>query len=158
MIQIDIAIEAEGWPPEAELLAMAETAFAATVEVADLEREFAVSLLFAGDAALRDLNREWRGQDKPTNVLSFPAPDMPSPDGPPFFGDIALALETVKREAGEQGKPFSHHLTHLLVHGLLHLAGHDHEDDGEAEEMESLERAVLARLAIPDPYAVEDVA
>jgi probable rRNA maturation factor len=156
MIEIDIAIEADGWPAEERLRAMAARAFAATVEAADLEPAFTVSLLFTGDGAMRDLNREWRGKDKATNVLSFPAPDTPSPDGMVFFGDIALGLETVQAECAAEGKAFDHHLTHLLVHGLLHLAGYDHEDDEEAIEMEGLERAVLARLAIADPYAIED--
>ena len=90
----------------------------------------------------------------PTNVLSFPAfPVTPGDRLPPMLGDIVLAAETVSREAGLEGKPLAHHITHLMVHGFLHLIGHDHEVDAEAEAMESLERRVLARLAIPDPYA-----
>jgi probable rRNA maturation factor len=99
------------------------------------------------------LNRDWRGKDKPTNVLSFPAmPVTPGGAVPPMLGDIALAFETVAAEAALEGKSFDHHLVHLIVHGLLHLLGHDHEDDVQAEAMEALERAALARLAIPDPY------
>ncbi|MCU0832112.1 MAG: rRNA maturation RNase YbeY [Rhizobiaceae bacterium] len=155
MIQVDLAIEAEGWPPEADILALAATAFAHACDEADIEPSFVVSLLLTNDAAVRDLNREWRGQDKPTNVLSFPGSDMPGPDGVVFLGDIALARETIAREAAGDGKTFTDHLTHLMVHGLLHLAGYDHEDDAEAEEMEALETRILARLAIADPYAVE---
>jgi probable rRNA maturation factor len=156
MIEIDIAIEAEGWLPEERLRALASAAFGSTVAAADLEPAFTVSLLFTGDQAMRTLNNEWRGKDKPTNVLSFPAPDTPTPDGMVFFGDIAFGLETIRAECAAEGKSFEHHLTHLMVHGLLHLAGYDHEDDEEAIEMEGLERAALARLAIADPYAIED--
>lgn len=156
-IRIDIAIECEGWAGEDVLEALARRAFAAAIDEADLDPHCAVSLLFADDEAVRVLNRDWRGKDTATNVLSFPAPDMPAhDDAPPFWGDIALALQTVRREADGEGKPFDHHLTHLLVHGLLHLAGHDHEVEEEAEEMEALERRILARLAIADPYALED--
>jgi probable rRNA maturation factor len=94
------------------------------------------------------------GKDKPTNVLSFPAFEVePGADLPPMLGDIVLAAETVAREAGLEEKPLEHHISHLVIHGLLHLMGHDHEDEDEAEAMEALERATLARLAIPDPYA-----
>jgi probable rRNA maturation factor len=158
MISADIAIEADGWPPEAKLHETALQAFQTTAELAELDDSFSVSLLFTDDVAMRELNRQWRGQDKPTNVLSFPAPDMPQrPDGDaPFYGDIALALETLEREAEADAKLFDHHLTHLLVHGLLHLAGYDHETDAEAEEMEALETRILARLAIADPYALQE--
>lgn len=108
----------------------------------------AVSLLLTDDAALAVLNRDWRGKDRPTNVLSFPAAEQSD-----FWGDIALAAETVSAEAAEQNKPFENHMAHLLTHGFLHLLGHDHEDDGEAERMEARERAILARLGIADPYA-----
>ncbi len=97
----------------------------------------------------RTLNREYRGRDYATNVLSFPAPANPED----FVGDIALALGVMTREAAEQGKPLAHHLQHLVIHGVLHLIGYDHEDDGDAERMESLERALLAGLEVPDPYA-----
>ncbi|WP_292542063.1 rRNA maturation RNase YbeY, partial [Mesorhizobium sp.] len=112
------------------------------------------SIVFSDDAHIRTLNAGWRGKDKPTNVLSFPA--FPFPKGaplPPMLGDIVLAAETVAREAALEDKPLANHITHLVIHGLLHLLGHDHETDAEAEEMEAIERAALARLAIPDPYA-----
>jgi probable rRNA maturation factor len=103
---------------------------------------------------IRGLNAQWRTKDKATNVLSFPA-FAPNKTGPlpPMLGDIVLAAETVKREAVAEEKPLDHHISHLVVHGLLHLIGYDHEVDEDAEEMEALERRVLARLAIPDPYA-----
>ena len=101
--------------------------------------------------------REWRGKDKPTNVLSFPAfPLKPGMAPKPLLGDIVLAYETVRARLEAEAKPFENHLSHLIAHGLLHLFGYDHETDDEAEVMEALERQILARLAIPDPYAVSD--
>lgn len=156
-VAIDIAVEADGWPDEAALGALARKAVDASL--AELEKSVPatgceVSILFTGDAAIRQLNASWRAKDKPTNVLSFPAfpPNRAAPL-PPMLGDIVLAVETVRREAVDEGKPFENHLAHLIVHGFLHLAGYDHETDDEAEEMEALERRILARLAIPDPYA-----
>lgn len=111
-----------------------------------------ISVLLADDAALRALNRDWRGKDQPTNVLSFPAPA-----GRDALGDIALAAETVAAEAAAQAKPFAAHMAHLLTHGLLHLLGYDHEADAEAELMESRERAILAALGLPDPYEAPGV-
>jgi probable rRNA maturation factor len=114
-----------------------------------------VCLLFTGDDDMGELNRTWRGQDKPTNVLSFPAPtDMPVPKGEMApLGDVALAYETVLREAAEQGKTPVDHLSHLIVHGILHLLGYDHETGPDAEAMETEEREILARLGIADPYS-----
>jgi len=154
-MEIAIAIEAGGWAGEEALHAL--TMRAAEAVFAEIEQEAPeaaeLSLLFTDDAHIRVLNRDWRGKDKPTNVLSFPAFQIaPGDPVPPMLGDIALAFETVRDEARLEDKPFDHHLSHLIVHGLLHLLGHDHEDEEEAEAMEALERAVLARLAIPDPY------
>ncbi len=154
-MQIDIAVEAGGWAGEEALHDIARRAadavFAEIGQEAGPESE--LSLLFTDDAHIKVLNRDWRDKDKPTNVLSFPALDVAPGDAvPPMLGDIVLAFETVASEAALENKPFEHHLTHLVVHGLLHLLGHDHEDDEEAEIMEALERAALARLAIPDPY------
>jgi probable rRNA maturation factor len=105
-----------------------------------------VSVRFTDDGELRGLNAQWRGIDKPTNVLSFPAASQ-------GLGDIALAFETVQREAEHAGKPPLSHASHLVVHGILHLLGYDHEDDDEAKVMEDRERVILAGLGIPDPYA-----
>lgn len=154
-MRIDVAVEAGGWADEEALLALVaqavEAVLAETGQAAPDETE--LSLLFTDDAHVRLLNRDWRAKDKPTNVLSFPAfPVAPGDPIPPMLGDIALAFETVMSEAALEEKPFDHHLTHLVVHGMLHLLGHDHEDEDEAEAMEALERAILARLAIPDPY------
>ncbi len=113
-----------------------------------------LSILLCDDAAISALNFRWRGQDRATNVLSFPAP--PRTGQPAPLGDIAIAYETVVREAAEQDKPIADHLAHLTVHGFLHLLGYDHENDGEADRMERLEREILARIGIPDPYASRD--
>ncbi len=157
MISIDILVETEGWPDEGQLQALAEKAVEAAVGELRLgiSRPTELSLVFTDDASIRELNREWRNKDKPTNVLSFPAFPISVGDAPgPMMGDIIIARETVEREAALEEKPFDHHLIHLIVHGFLHLLGHDHEVAEEAEEMEQYERLILARLAIPDPYAL----
>ncbi|HSF12644.1 MAG TPA: rRNA maturation RNase YbeY [Erythrobacter sp.] len=157
-MQIDIDIE--DWPA-GDWEAMAVRAAQATGEGEPLlaNPRLIVSLLFTSDAEVHTLNREWRQRDKPTNVLSFPMLEREeleglSPDGPPeMLGDIALAFETCAREAAEKGVTLEAHAAHLIVHGLLHLAGHDHVDsDEQAEAMEALETAILAKLGIADPY------
>jgi probable rRNA maturation factor len=153
MIDIDISAEAGDWAAEETLRQTAARAVEAALAELGLAGDSELSLLFTDDAHIRVLNREWRGKDKPTNVLSFPAFDVaPGDPLPAMLGDIVLAHETVSSEAVLEHKPFDHHVTHLVVHGLLHLLGYDHETDEEAEEMEGLERRVLERLAIPDPY------
>lgn len=144
---IDAVIDAEGWRA---VLCEDPDAFATRIlraAAADEATGGAVSVLFADDDAVRALNRTFRGKDAPTNVLSFPAPE-----GFGALGDIALALETVTREAEAQGKPVRAHATHLLAHGFLHLIGYDHEAEADAERMEARERAILAALGLPDPY------
>jgi probable rRNA maturation factor len=115
-----------------------------------------VSIALLSNAEVRSLNKAFRGKDSPTNVLSFPAapalPGQRSASGPAFLGDVALAYETVAEEASAQQKPVLHHAAHLIVHGVLHLAGFDHGHDAEAERMEDAERLVLSRFGIPDPY------
>ncbi|RWA61837.1 MULTISPECIES: rRNA maturation RNase YbeY [unclassified Mesorhizobium] len=153
-VDIDISIEAGDWPDEAGLTRLVDRAVAAAFAETGVDGASELSIVFSDDAHIRTLNAGWRGKDKPTNVLSFPA--FPFPKGaplPPMLGDIVLAAETVAREAALEDKPLANHITHLVIHGLLHLLGHDHETDAEAEEMEAIERAALARLAIPDPYA-----
>lgn len=152
-IEIDIAVEADAWGEEAELRALVERAVAAAVSTLALAGESELSVVFTGDAAIRALNARWRGKDKATNVLSFPAFEPARGASlPPMLGDIVVARETVFREAALEGKPVDHHLTHLIVHGFLHLVGYDHENDADAEEMEGTERRILSALAIPDPY------
>ncbi len=121
------------------------------------------SFVFTGNADVQALNREWRGKDKPTNVLSFPMLEREdllalAPDGPPeLLGDVALAHETCEREAADKGISLEHHTTHLLIHGLLHLAGYDHETSPQdAREMENLEIKALATMGIADPYGDHD--
>lgn len=146
-VEIETLVEAPAWAglPEAEALARA--AAMAAVEAAGAHGG-EIALLLADDARIRALNRDWRGRDAATNVLSFPA----DPAAAPMLGDIVLAWETVIREAREEGKPPGHHFAHLVVHGTLHLLGFDHISDADAEIMENLERRALAALAIPDPY------
>ncbi|MEQ8814883.1 MAG: rRNA maturation RNase YbeY [Thalassobaculum sp.] len=131
--------------------AVVERAVAATLAVFEPEA-VELSVVLSDDPTVQALNRDHRGKDYPTNVLSFP-PAFAPPEGPRPLGDVILALGTVLREAEEQGKTAADHLVHLVVHGVLHLSGYDHESESEAGEMEDLERAVLAGLGIADPYA-----
>ena len=153
---MDLDIEIDGWPGPTDWADLAEAAREAAEKVAPelANQRLSASVLFTVDEEVQALNREWRMKDAATNVLSFPAfPTRIGDTLPPMLGDIILAAETVAKEAELEGKPLDHHITHLVIHGLLHLLGHDHEDEAEAERMEALERAALARLAIPDPYA-----
>ncbi|MEL6743862.1 MAG: rRNA maturation RNase YbeY [Pseudomonadota bacterium] len=149
----DVAVDAELWGNEQALTALSERALsAAAAHVADLlPDDPEVSVVFTDDNSIQALNAQWRGMDKPTNVLSFAANDASGPPSP-LLGDIVLAQETIAREAKAQEKAFDDHVTHLLVHGFLHLLGHDHLDDEEADTMEETERQVLAGLGIADPY------
>lgn len=145
---IDVEVEDDAWTAA---LADAEAAARVAAEAA-LAHEDAgggVTLLLTDDESVRELNARFRHKDAATNVLSFPAPQNPED----HLGDVALAYGVCAREAAEQGKPLRHHLQHLTVHGVLHLLGYDHIGDDEAEAMEGLERAVLAGLGVPDPYA-----
>ncbi|WP_443748964.1 rRNA maturation RNase YbeY [Asticcacaulis solisilvae] len=152
---IDIEIEDDGWLdvlPDAQ--DVVETGVAAALAAVEIEGQADVVVLLCNDAEMRELNREYRKKDKATNVLSFPAPKAMRVKGVlEHLGDVALGLETCVREAQEQGKTLKNHVMHLSVHGTLHLLGYDHMTDEEAEEMESLERDILAGLGVPDPYA-----
>jgi probable rRNA maturation factor len=153
------AIEADGWPPEPVLERLVARALRAAEAQTGMSAEHPseVSFLFTDDVTIQGINYEWRSMNKPTNVLSFPAfPLRPGMAPKPLLGDIILALETVQREAAAEDKTFENHLSHLVVHGLLHLLGYDHETDDEADEMEGLEVKILASLAIADPYALID--
>ena len=154
MIALDLAVDAGGWSAlgEPEVLARRaiEAAFRARDQVPN--GPVVISLMLSDDAAIRALNRAWRGQDKPTNVLSFPASTPAGAPGPRPLGDIALAFETVASEAEAEGKALADHAAHLIVHGVLHLLGYDHETETDAEVMEALEIKALARLGIADPY------
>jgi probable rRNA maturation factor len=157
----EVLVTANCWQDEPGAEAVIHRAVAAAAEMADADTGDAeLAVMLTDDDGIRTLNQNWRGIDKATNVLSFPAlqPTGPtgSDDAPRMLGDIAIAYQTTRREADEEQKPFDHHLSHLAVHGFLHLIGYDHENDGEAEAMESLEREILAQLGIPDPYADRD--
>jgi probable rRNA maturation factor len=155
---IEILVVADCWLAEPGAEAVIDRAISAAAEfvTADVS-ESDLAIMLTDDDGIRTLNRNWRGIDKATNVLSFPALQPSGPrkatDAPRMLGDIAIAYETTRREADEEQKPFDHHLSHLAVHGFLHLIGHDHEQDQEAETMEALEREILSQLGIPDPYA-----
>jgi probable rRNA maturation factor len=153
VIELDIMIEAGDWARLDGADALAQRAADAAVTVADeADDAFEVSVMLTDDAHIQELNRTWRSKDKPTNVLSFPAPEQPGATGPRHLGDIALAYETLVREAEEESKDLAHHFAHLIVHGVLHLLGYDHEVEAEAEIMEALEVKALATLGIADPY------
>jgi probable rRNA maturation factor len=153
----EVLVVADCWQTEPDAEAVIHRAINAAAEIADAEvGEAEIAVMLTDDSGIRTLNSNWRGIDKPTNVLSFPAlqptgAGAPS-DAPRMLGDIAIAYETTRREADDEQKLFEHHLSHLAVHGFLHLIGYDHEKDADAEAMESLEREILAQLGIPDPY------
>lgn len=150
---IDISAESEGWSTVPDFEACVRRAAEAALLDNDAPAS-EISVVLSDNEHIRELNKHHRGMDKPTNVLSFPAARMKTPAGAPrLLGDVVLAFETVEREAREEHKPFANHLSHLVVHGVLHLLGYDHEDDYEAEIMETRERQILAKLGIPDPYA-----
>jgi probable rRNA maturation factor len=154
-LEVDVLVEDAGW---ASAVKRIEDFCAVTLEAAAKAESTtgAVSVLLTADAMIQTLNRDFRGHDKPTNVLSFPSVAGPGPFG--LLGDIALARETIAAEAAAQGKAFETHLAHLLVHGFLHLIGYDHDADDDAHHMEERERAILAALGYPDPYAARSAA
>lgn len=161
---VSLDIDIEGWPAGAwETLSERAAAAAADVATELANPRLSASLLFTTDEEVHALNREWRERDKPTNVLSFPMftreelLDLAAGGPPAMLGDLALAFETCAREADEKSIPLEHHASHLIVHGLLHLAGYDHETSEEdADKMEALEIAILAKLGIADPYMDRD--
>lgn len=159
---IDVTTACAGWT---RLCPFAEGLASGTAELALARGTTDLGLMWGGPVELgitlanatgqRQLNRDYRGQDQPTNVLAFPvwrAGTRLPPGAPVLLGDVVLALETVAQEAAEQEKPIGHHLIHLTVHGVLHLLGYDHLTQVEAANMESLERSILAELGVPDPY------
>ncbi len=158
---MNLDIDIDGWPPSSDWPDLAERCAEAAQQVAPelANQRLTASLLFTLDEEVHTLNREWRSKDRATNVLSFPmltraellalAPD----GGPEMLGDLALAYETCAREAADKGIPLADHAAHLIIHGLLHLAGHDHVDsDAEAEAMERLEINALAIMGLNNPY------
>jgi probable rRNA maturation factor len=153
-LNIEISRNSDGWPEDLDARAEQAVRAALTQSKAKVTGAAELSIVLTDDAEQRVLNRDWRGIEKSTNVLSFP---QIAPFGAVqgLLGDIVLARETVAREAGEMGISFADHFTHLVVHGFLHLLGYDHMDDDEALAMESLETQILASLGVADPYADE---
>jgi probable rRNA maturation factor len=167
-LDISFSLEAGDWETAvADVEQLVETAARAAFEAAErpeiLDNAPAeMSLVLADDALVQTLNRDYRDKDKPTNVLSFALLDgsddsddaLAREEGMPILiGDVILAFETVRREAREQGKSIENHLTHLVIHGVLHLLGYDHQSDPDADRMERLETSILARMGIADPYS-----
>jgi probable rRNA maturation factor len=147
-----VVVLADAWHDLPGAVAAVHDAVNAAVRFVPELADGEIAIALSSDAAVRELNARFRGQDKPTNVLSFPSPAFEDEEDAPPSGDIIIAFETVTREAADEGKPLLHHLAHLAVHGLLHLAGHDHDIDSDAEAMEAMERRILESLDIPDPY------
>ncbi|WP_295171666.1 rRNA maturation RNase YbeY [uncultured Brevundimonas sp.] len=145
---IEIEVEAEAWTGA---LRDAEAVVDRAAQAALGAMQGDIVVLLTDDAAVRELNGRFRDKDRPTNVLSFPAPE----NAFPHLGDIVLAYGVCATEAEAQGKTLADHLSHLVVHGVLHLLGRDHEDDAEAEEMEAEEREILAQIGVADPYLAE---
>lgn len=154
---IDVIVDSALWraQPDAEIVVRRAIAAAASAVSTVSTKDAELAIVLTDDSAIRTLNRKWRGTDKPTNVLSFPAGHSVR-DVPETLGDIVIAFETVETEAATEGKSFADHLAHLAVHGFLHLLGYDHETDGEANAMERLESSILAQLDMPDPYRMRD--
>jgi probable rRNA maturation factor len=152
-LDIDVVLDGGDWDQVAgaeQLVRAAAEALAGELAISHAE----VCVALSNDEQVAELNGSYRGKPKPTNVLSFPAvPMLPVEGEPRFLGDIVLALETLQREAADLGVPLAHHMQHLVVHGLLHLLGYDHQAEDEAREMEGLEVRVLSRLGVADPYA-----
>ncbi len=154
----EVLVVADCWQTEPGAEAVIHRAIEVAAEMAEADiGEAELAVMLTDDTGIRTLNSNWRGIDKPTNVLSFPALQPTGPGGPDdaprMLGDIAIAYETTRKEADDEQKPFEHHLSHLAIHGFLHLIGYDHEKDDDAEAMEALEQEILAQLGIPNPYA-----
>ena len=162
-LSIELVIQAGDWPEVDTLSELTANVARVMPDVLgpDMpdqpESRHEVALALGSDETVRSANNTFRGKDEPTNVLSFPMPDTQagSPTTPAFIGDIVLAEQTLRREAAERSLPFEHHFVHLVVHGVLHLYGFDHQTDVDAEEMEATEIAVLRRLGIANPYPIE---
>lgn len=150
-LEIDVRCTATGWSEIPDLDSVSAAAAKAVEKTVGQTLEGSLSVLFTDDVEMQALNRAWRGKDKPTDVLSFPSDD----DMQDVFGDIAVGYGTCACDARSAGRPLKAHITHMLVHGMLHLLGYDHENDGEAAEMEGLEVKALASLGLPDPYSLK---
>ena len=158
-VKLEVIVRSALWQKRRNAKSVVKKAVQAAAKAAST-RSAELAIVLANDSTIQALNRDWRGKNQPTNVLSFPAAPSEhgrrnrgkSPERSPYIGDIVIAYQTTAREAVAEGKRFDHHLAHLAIHGFLHLLGYDHENDRDAEKMESLERRILGRLAVPDPY------
>lgn len=154
--QIDIQMQSPLW--EAQPLATQTVHDAIATVAAELSTTGGeVCIVLTDDSAIAKLNWDWRGIDRPTNVLSFPASGQTGHQEPRLFGDIVIAYQTLERECETENRLFLHHLAHLAIHGFLHLSGYDHETDGQADEMEALESKIMSRLNMPDPHVERDL-
>ena len=155
-LEIDILVTSDDWRSLEDLDPLSRRCIAACVAEsgARLAKNCEISITFCADAEILELNAQWRGKNAATNVLSFPTPG--AVDAKPLLGDIVIAYETVAREAQDQNKTLQAHVSHMIMHGFLHLIGYDHETADEAEEMENLERQIALSLGLSDPYAQSD--
>lgn len=153
-----LALEIDVPSPAAALLPAAAQVIATAIGAANAVAgpvQGSVTVVIEDDERIRALNRQWRQIDQPTNVLSFPYPEA-QPGPLRYIGDLAISYQTAAREAAAEGKSLNDHIAHLSVHGFLHLLGYDHESDAAAEEMEGLERVILARVGVADPYVASE--
>jgi probable rRNA maturation factor len=154
VVAVDVLTESPLWQNEPSAEAVVRDAIDAAADATSAPPG-ELAIVLTNDAAIRVLNRDWRGVDKPTNVLSFPA-SRSSGTEPAMLGDIVIAYETLERECRAENKQFLHHLAHLAVHGFLHLMGYDHQTDSEADDMERIEISILSRLQVLDPYLARE--
>jgi probable rRNA maturation factor len=155
-IEIEVIVRSARWRKRPAAKTVVKSAILAAAKAVST-RQAELAIVLSDDSAVRRLNRQWRGKNAPTNVLSFPAATPgKGRSTSPYIGDVVIAYQTTAREAVAEGKPFNHHLAHLAVHGFLHLLDYDHDNDRDAEAMERLERRILARIGVADPYAARD--
>jgi probable rRNA maturation factor len=157
-LSVDVQKQCRGWNDIMRVTALVRKAAIQTIALSGIPvmpgAEVAIAL--ADDATVRRANKAWRQMDKPTNVLSFPSAPPDKIGKAAYLGDVILAYETVVQEARDEEKPLANHLSHLIIHAMLHLLGHDHMTSNDAERMEKLETLILASLGIPDPYSDSD--
>jgi len=155
-VQIEVIVRSARWRRRPGARTIVKSAVLAAAKAVST-RAAELAIVLSNDSAVRTLNRQWRGKNAPTNVLSFPvATAGKGRPASPYIGDVVIAYQTTAREAAAEGKPFNAHLAHLAVHGFLHLLGYDHDNDRDADAMERLERRILARIGLADPYAARD--
>ena len=156
---VDLIIESPLWEKvafvERAVLRAAEAVGAYSEVARAIRRGDELCITLLDDEEIAALNSRWRGKNAPTNVLSFPARMDPDKRAPRHLGDIALAFETIENEAANEGKAFDDHVMHLVVHGVLHLLGYDHLNEGDAQRMETIEARILASIGVANPYATE---